>query len=98
MENLFIFLLVITSIVGLTFIVERGWALRWKKVMPTVVESAVSACRTPADVPTLRRICEQQPSPLARLLLLAAEHLDCPKEENVDALQTRARHEITQLE
>lgn len=98
MENLFVVLLVITSIVGLTFIVERGLALRWQRVMPPVVESAVSACRTAADVPTLRRICEQQPSPLARLLLVAEEHLDWPKEENIDALQTRARHEVAQLE
>ena len=31
-------------------------------------------------------------------LLVAASHLDCPKGENVDALQTKARHEVAQLE
>ena len=50
------------------------------------------------DVPLLRQVCEQKPSPLGRLLLVATEHLDWPKEENEAALQTRARHEIVRLE
>ena len=43
-------------------------------------------------------ICRQKKSPLARLLLQASEHLDWPQEDNADALQTRARHEIVRLE
>ena len=46
----------------------------------------------------LRRTCEQHPSSLGRLLLVAASHLDCPKNETIDALQTKARHEVAQLE
>jgi biopolymer transport protein ExbB len=46
----------------------------------------------------LRRVCQQHPSPISRLLLLASEHLDWSKADNMDALQTRARHEITRLE
>jgi biopolymer transport protein ExbB len=46
----------------------------------------------------LRRVCQQRDSPLSRLLLLAADHLNWPKADNVDALQTRARHEIVRLE
>ena len=46
----------------------------------------------------LKRVCQQHESPLGRLLLLAADHLSWPKAENVAALQTRARHEITRLE
>ena len=46
----------------------------------------------------LRRVCEAHPSPAGRLLSLAASHLDWPKEDNENALQTRARHEITRLE
>ena len=34
------FLLIPTSVVGLTFIIERGLALRWKKVIPPEVEKA----------------------------------------------------------
>jgi len=98
METLVYALLVLTSVVGLAFIVERGLALRWKKVAPPEVEAAVESCQTRADVPVLQRVCRQKPSPLGRLLLQAADHLDWPQGENVDALQTRARHEVVKLE
>jgi len=67
-------------------------------VVPSVVEAAVESCRSPEDVPMLRRVCEQHNSPASRLLLLASEHLDWPKTEAVDAIQTRARQEIARLE
>src|SRR5579872_2325343 len=98
METFFMVILVATSVVGLTFIVERGLALRWKRVIPPGIGTAADACRSPADRPMLRRVCEQNPSSLARLLLTAEEHLDMPKEENENALQTRARQEIVRLE
>jgi biopolymer transport protein ExbB len=91
-------LLVLTSVVGLTFIIERGLALRWRKVLPPAVEAAVEACRTSDDVAMLQRVCQQHASPLSRLLLLAAEHIDWPKADNEDVLQTQSRHEIVRLE
>jgi biopolymer transport protein ExbB len=98
MEIFFLIIMLLTSIVGLTFIVERGLALRWNKVLPPGVGTAADACRTTTDRPVLRRVCEQSSSPLGRLLLTAEQHLDMPKEENENALQTRARQEIVQLE
>jgi biopolymer transport protein ExbB len=98
MEPLVYGLLILTSIVGLAFIVERGWALRWRKVVPPEVELAVDSCQTREDVPKLRQACEQHDSPTARLLLLASDRLNWPKDENSDALQTRARHEVALLE
>jgi biopolymer transport protein ExbB len=98
MEFIVYVLLGLTSVVGLAFIVERGLALRWRKVLPPEVEAAVQSCRSHEDVAMLQRVCQQKPSPLSRLLLLAAERLDWPKDDNVDALQTRARHEIVRLE
>jgi len=98
METIVYLLLALTSIIGLTFIVERGLALRWRKVVPPEIEAAVQSCQAPADVPMLKRVCEQHTAPLSRLLLLAVEHLNWPKADNTDALQTRARHEIVRLE
>lgn len=98
METFVYILLAITSIVGLTFIVERGLALRWRKILPRSIESAVASCETKEDVAMLRRVCRHHDSPLGRLLLLASEHLDWPKADNVDAIQTQARHEIVRLE
>ena len=98
MEPVVYTLLFLTSLVGLTFIVERGLALRWRRVVPPDIEAAVQACQARSDVSMLRRVCEQHDSPMSRLLLLAAGHLDWPKADNMDALQTRARQEITRLE
>jgi biopolymer transport protein ExbB len=98
MEPLVYALLILTSVVGLTFIVERGIALRWARVVPREIEAAVESCQAPEDVPMLRRVCQQHNSPMSRLLLQAADHLEWPKEENVDAVQTRARQEIARLE
>ena len=91
-------LLFVTSVVGLAFIVERGIALRWRRVVPSEIEAAVESCQSPADVAMLRRVCQQHNSPISRLLLVAADHLDWPKAETIDAIQTRARQEITRLE
>jgi biopolymer transport protein ExbB len=99
MDTVVYILLSVTSVVGLTFIVERAWALRWGRVVPSEIEAAVESCQSPEDLPMLRRVCEKYAaSPMGRLLLLAADHLDWPIAENVDAIQTRARHEITRLE
>ena len=98
MEIIVYLLLGLTSVIGLAFVIERGIALQWRRVVPPEVETAVQSCKTPSDVPMLRRVCEQKPSALGRLLLEAANHLDWPKAENEAALQTQARHEIVRLE
>jgi len=98
MEQIIYVLLFVTSVVGLTFIVERGLALRWRRVVPPEIEAVVEACQSGEDVSSLRRVCAQHKSALGRLLLLAAEHLDWPKAEALDALQTRARQEVARLE
>jgi biopolymer transport protein ExbB len=97
--ELFVYaLLILTSVIGLTFIVERGIALRWRRVVPSEIEAAVESCLAPEDVPLLRRVCQQHDSPMSRLLLLAADHLHWPKGETMDAMQTRARQELARLE
>src|SRR6201987_378338 len=98
MEPFVYALLILTSVVGLAFIVERGFTLRWRRVVPPEIEAAVESCQSREDLPMLRRVCQQHKSPMSRLLLLATEHLDWPKAENADAVQTRARHEIARLE
>ncbi|MGA2802522.1 MAG: MotA/TolQ/ExbB proton channel family protein [Verrucomicrobiota bacterium] len=98
MDELIYILLGLTSVVGLAFIVERALALRWNKVVPPGIAAALASCETREDVKTLCAVCRRKPSPLGRLLLLAVDHLDWPKADNVDALQTAARREIVRLE
>ncbi len=90
--------LILTSIVAVTFIIERGLALRWKGVVPMQVEMAVDAFKNQADLPIIRAACEQNPSALSRLLLVIISHLRLPRNEAVDALETKARREVALLE
>ena len=98
MDLFFIVALLMTSVMAGAFIIERGLALRWTKVIPPAVGSAVENYRSSSDLPQLQSICRQNPSTIARLLLFTTEHLDWPKNENVDVLETRARHEVSKLE
>ena len=95
--GVFMIPLVVTSIVGVAFIVERGLALRWEKVIPARVEQAAEVC-PPERLPELKQLCQGEPSTYSRLLLVAQDHLSRPREEAVDAIQTHARHEVLQLE
>jgi biopolymer transport protein ExbB len=95
---LFIIVLGIISIVGLTFIVERGLALRWRKVIPTAIETAADATDNEKQIQQLIQACDTNPSPISRLLKSAYTHRNLPREENVDALEIRARHEVTLME
>jgi len=92
------FLLVIASIVGIAFTIERGLALRRAMVIPPTLETALDNCRTPADLPRLAQVAHATPSALSRLTLLAQDHLKEPKDETVDLLETRARQEVVKLE
>ncbi len=98
MENIILGVLLLASVVGLTFIIERGLALRAVKVIPPAVEGALETFRTADDLPMLRRICQQHPSSLSRLLLLADKHRRWSKTENSSGLETHARQEISKLE
>ena len=94
----FMWPLIAASITSLAFMIERALALRWRQVIPSVVENSAKACQTQGEVATLRRLCQQNDSPAARLLILTIDRLHWPKAENVEALQTRARKEVAGLE
>ena len=98
MDILIYALLGLTSVIGVAIIGERAFALRWSRVVPPEITAALASCRSRADVSMLARVCEKRPSPLGRLLLQGADHLDWPKVDNVEALQTAARHEVVRLE
>ena len=98
MENAVYLLLAVTSVVCVGVILWRAWSLRWNTVVPPHIVTALENCRTRADVKTVRALCDQYPSPLGRLIALAADRADWPKADNTDSLETAARHEVVQLE
>ncbi len=96
--GVFMIFLLATSVVGLAFIIERAIALRWGKVIPREVEQAVNQWHEAENLSDLRLVCQTRPSSFSRLLLTAQDHLQRPRQENIDAIETRARHEVLQLE
>lgn len=98
MEFAVYLLLGLTSVVGTAVVIWRAWMLRWNAVVPPEVVEALAGCRTPEELNSLRALCGKTPSPLGRLIQLAAGRLDWSKEENVESLEIAARHEIVHLE
>ncbi len=96
--GLFMWPLLICSIVALTTIILRSFALREKQVMPLVIESEIERLMPGGSPDRLMRIVENDQSSLGRIARIALQHLRSPRSENVEAVQTRARHEMVLLE
>lgn len=94
----FMALLVLLSIVSLTVILLRGRALREKTVIPDAVAAAVEKLQPGDDLDGLLREIGNHPAPLSRILGTLIGHLNWPKAENLEAIQTKARNEVSRLE
>jgi biopolymer transport protein ExbB len=96
--GLFMWPLLACSIVAVTTIILRGIALREKNVMPLVIQSEIERLAPGASPERLMRIVSHDESSLARITRVALQHLRGPRSENVEVVQTRARHEMVRLE
>jgi biopolymer transport protein ExbB len=96
--GLFMWPLLICSIVSLTTIILRTFALREKHALPLVIESEIERLVPGASAERLARIVHQDNSSLARIVRVALEHLHWPRSENAETIQTRARYEMVRLE
>ncbi len=96
--GLFMWPLLICSIVSVTTMILRGIALREKNVMPLVIQSEIERLMPGGSAERLARIVQHDPSSLARIARVALQHLRGPRSENVEAVETRARHEMVRLE
>lgn len=96
--GLFMWPLLICSIVALTVIILRTMALRRKNVLPLVIESEIERLAPGGNPERLARIVREDDSSLARITRVALQQLRAPRSENVEAVETRARHEMVTLE
>jgi len=96
--GLFMWPLLACSIVAVTTIILRGIALREKNVMPLVIQNEIERLAPGASPERLMRVVNQDQSSLARIARVALQHLRGPRSENVEVVQTRARHEMVRLE
>ncbi len=96
--GLFMWPLLACSIIAVTTIILRGMALRRKKVLPLVIESEIERLTAGGSAERLWKIVQHDDSALARIVRVALRQLRAPRAETVEAVETRARHEMVVLE
>jgi biopolymer transport protein ExbB len=96
--GLFMWPLLLCSIVTVTTIVLATLTLREKKVLPLVIESEIERLTPGGSAERLMRIVNNDSSSLAAVVRTALQHLRWPRAENIESVQTRARRELVRLE
>lgn len=96
--GLFMWPLLVCSILTVTTIIHRWLALRRKNVLPLVIESEIERLVPGGSAERLTRIVQNDDSSLARLVRIALQNLRGPRNETVEVVETRARHELVVLE
>ncbi|MCA1659891.1 MAG: MotA/TolQ/ExbB proton channel family protein [Verrucomicrobiaceae bacterium] len=96
--GLFMWPLLVCSIVTVTTIVLATLTLREKKVLPLVIESEIERLTPGGSAERLTRIVNDDSSSLAAVVRTALQHLRWPRAENIESVQTRARRELVRLE
>jgi len=99
--GLFMWPLMTCSVVSFAVIILRGFALRRNTVMPPSISKGIEELQPVDDsdaVVKLARVVRGDQSALGRIVQTGLQNLQWPKAENIQAVETRARHEIVRLE
>jgi biopolymer transport protein ExbB len=91
------YVLLILSVFSLAVILQRARFIKMDSALPPGVIDALRLFKGGAT-DNLQKRLEAEPSPLSRVLMSVLQHRDWPRNEILDAVQTRARHEISRLE
>ena len=90
--------LALCSLVALTIVLLRFFALRRESVLPAVVENEIDRFQAGGSPEQLARLVGDDPTALSTLTRVALGHLRVSRAENTEAVQTAARREIMRLE
>ena len=94
----FMWPLLACSVVAVTVIILRGFALRRKNVLPLVIESEIERLVPGGSAERLARIVQQDDSSLGKIVRTALQNLRAPRNETVEVVETKARHEMIIIE
>lgn len=94
----FMVLLVLLSIISLTAILLRMWRLRESTIIPRQITDAVEDLKPGDTLEALFKEMDAHPSAISRILRTLLNHLNWSKSENLEAVQTTARHEVARME
>ncbi len=86
------------SLVALTIVLLRLFALKRENVLPEVVETEIERFQPGGSAEQLSRLVGDDPTALSTLTRVALNHLRASRMENTEAVQTAARREIMRLE
>ncbi len=96
--GVFMLLILLASILSGTVIIVRAIALREKSVIPKALVAEIDRLQPGDNLDTLQELVKKDDSALAHILKTLLSHLSWPKAETVEAVQTKARHEVAHLE
>ncbi len=94
----FMLVLLAVSIAAGTVILLRAAALRERSIIPPALAVEIERLQPGDDLDELEQLISRHPSALSRVLSTLLKHLTWSRSEAVEAVQTRARHEVARLE
>lgn len=94
----FMLLLLVLSVCAGAVIILRARALREANVLPAPICAEIEQLGAGKDLDSLKVLVRKYPSSLSRVLTTLIQHLGWPRNEAVEAVQTRARHEVARME
>ncbi|MFV0337334.1 MAG: MotA/TolQ/ExbB proton channel family protein [Chthoniobacterales bacterium] len=92
-----IFLLLL-SVVALTVIFLRGRALRYDAVLPAKLQNVINNLRQGQDIRSIQNVVKKDASPLSSIVEVLLAHRHNARSETLEAVQTKARHEVAKME
>ncbi len=90
--------LLLGSVLGLAIVLERGFGLRYRKILVPEIVTAIKKIRGTEDVRVAERICEANPGPFASIILTTLQNRDLPRDELKEVIVDQGRQEVRVLE
>ena len=96
--GIFMYPILLCSITALAIFIERLWNLRWKHVIPQDFIGDVEQLIRREKIPDAALRCQQNPSSMARILLVGIKHFGRKREVIKEYLEEVGRQESASLE
>ena len=90
--------LLLSSIAGLTILIEKLLTLRRKKVINPEIVSVLNNIKGSGDIGLALSICEKHNGPFANIISTVLENRDLPRESLKEVVSDQGRQEVSQLE
>lgn len=96
--GIFMYPILLCSITALAIFIERLWNLRWKHVIPLDFIGDVELLIRREKIPDAALLCQQNPSSMARILLVGIKKFGRKREVIKEYLEEVGRQESASLE